>query len=108
MIIVTGALISGTIFFSKIVQISSLQQPDFRFSPMTTFSTTVSSTSVKLNFALFKIQAVIYIFSMMFFNFICKFLLNSFAIVTLPCRLPFLHLFFKNEENSSNFFGFFI
>ena len=48
-IIVSGALISGIIFFSKIVQIPSLPQLDFGFSPLTTFSTTVSSTSVKLN-----------------------------------------------------------
>ena len=49
MIIVSGVLISGIIFFSKIVEIPSLSQLDFGFNPLTTFSTTVSSTSVKLN-----------------------------------------------------------
>ena len=52
MIIVSGALISGIIFFSKIVEIPSLPQHDFGFNPLTTFLTTVSSTSVNLNFNL--------------------------------------------------------
>ena len=50
MIIVSGVLLSGIIFFSKILEIPSLPQLDFGFSSLTTFSTTVSSTNVKLNF----------------------------------------------------------
>ena len=52
MVIVSGALISGNIFLSKIVEIPSLPQLNFEFNPLTTFSTTVSSTSVKINFDL--------------------------------------------------------
>ena len=49
MIIVSGALISGIIFFSKIVEIPSMPHLEFGLSQMTTFSTTVQLTSVKLN-----------------------------------------------------------